>query len=454
MKKRVYVPLVLLILILAGGAIYLNPLLPIITGYAAKNLASAVFVSERQQATVESVDLSFFPINLAKNHVNFDEKCVTSNFLWGESKAIYVKGYGAVLVKDFSEDEIRATLSTQIPECAYDPDTILWPTGNILNAPTPEGIDLDQLNGAIDKAMGNGPGSIGTFAVAVSYKGELVAERYAEGFSKETKLLSWSMGKSITNTLIGIRQQDSLINIHDPAPIQAWSNDDRKIITTNNLMQMNSGLEWNENYGNLSDVTVMLHLAGDMAKYTYSKPMISAPNKQWLYSSGTTNVVSYILRQNIGNDANYFKFPHQELFNKIGMVGAVMEPDASGTYVGSSYVYCTMRDFIRYGLLHLNNGQWNGEQILPVDWVDYISTPAPNSDGVYGSFFYLNQSKDTTSPLYFNNIPSDAIMCNGHDGQRIYMIPSKDLVVVRTGFSKGDDFDFNGFMGDVLQSIE
>ena len=131
------------------------------------------------------------------------------------------------------------------------------------------------------------------------------------------------------------------------------------------------------------------------------------------------------------------------------MRSAVFEVDASGTFVGSSYLYATLRDYARFGLLYLNNGNWQGEQILPEDWVEYTTTAASGSDGIYGAFFWLNKA-GTDYP----DAPRDMYSCRGHDGQFIYIIPSKELVIVRTGFSKEGEFDQNGFVAAIVDAVE
>jgi len=239
-----------------------------------------------------------------------------------------------------------------------------------------------------------------------------------------------------------------LMDIKQPADIPVWKNDKRAAITIENLMHMNSGLEWNENYGNLSDVTLMLHNVVDMAEFTYNKPLVVRPDSVWLYNSGATNIVSYLIRKKIDNDAEYYAFPRRELFNPTGMRSAIFETDASGTLAGSSYIYASMRDYVRFGLLYLNKGNWLGQQILPEGWTENAIEPANGSNGRYGSFFWLNQSND------YPHVPQDLYMCQGHDGQYIYIVPSLELVVVRTGFSKKGDFDFPAFLTSIVACIK
>ncbi|MDD5185407.1 MAG: serine hydrolase, partial [Paludibacter sp.] len=272
--------------------------------------------------------------------------------------------------------------------------------------------------------------------------------KYHDGFSSKNRFLSWSMGKSLTQALVGIMVKKGLFNLKAQLDIPEWKNDNRSGITLENLMHMNSGLEWNEDYGNLSDVTLMLHTEADMAKYVYSKPLVVRPDSVWTYNSGATNIVSYLIRKKLGNDAAYYAFPRKELFNPIGMRSAIFETDASGTFVGSSYIYATMRDYVRFGLLYINKGNWLGKQILPEGWTDYTMKPANGSKGEYGSFFWLNRSND------YPGVPDDLYMCRGHDGQYIYIIPSLQLVVVRTGFSKKTDFNYSKFLASVVESLK
>ena len=185
-----------------------------------------------------------------------------------------------------------------------------------------------------------------------------------------------------------------------------------------------------------------------MALYTLQKQAEASPDELWKYASGSTNLVSQLIRKAIGDDRKYLAFPREALFNRIGMRSAVFETDPSGNFIGSSYVYATMRDYVRFGLLYLNDGNWNGEQILPEGWVDFTALPASDSDGQYGASFWLNRDNDYTG------VPADMFYCRGHDGQYVYIIPSLELVVVRTGFSKKGEFDFREFLRSVVESVD
>ncbi len=446
MKKRILLSVVFAIL-LAGG-IYLYRLLPVITGYAAKNLASGVFVSGRSQASLEKEDLNFSILKYTRNTVDLEKKEVTSRFLWETSKAVYTEGFGCTLVEGYSEDEIKKRPYQLVEPLPANPDTIPWPMGDMVKDTVPPGIDIPVLQNAVSRIMADTIPFKGTFALMVVYKGQPVSEVYRKDFTSGTRFLSWSMAKSFTGTLIGLRSGEGKLDINQPLNLEAWKNDDRKNITLNNLMHMNSGLAWNEDYGALSDVTVMLFKEGNMGAYTANKPFDCRPDSIWAYSSGTTNLASMILRRSFTSDTDYYAYPRRALFNKIGMRSAIFEVDASGTFIGSSYLYATMRDYARYALLYMNDGKWMGQQVLPGGWVKYTTTPAKGSDGKYGAFFWLNLSGDQP------DAPRDTYMCEGHDGQFIFIIPSKQLIVVRTGFSKHGEFDTNLMLKEMLKSLE
>ncbi|MFA9392876.1 MAG: serine hydrolase domain-containing protein [Prolixibacteraceae bacterium] len=445
--RRVSIAVILVLFL--GVYLYMNPLLPIITGYASKNLASGVFVAGRSQQSLENNDLNFSFIKFVKNKVNYETGEVKSSFLWYTSRSVFIENFGCTLVNDATTDEIRSRPYSAVAIVPENPDTINWPMGDLLADTIPHEINPQKLEEALHLAFVDTIPYKGTFAVNVVYKGQLIAEKYRDDFKSNTKFLSWSMAKSFTNALTGILVKTGQLTIDQPVAINEWLGDERKNINLNSLMHMNSGLEWNEDYGNNSDVNIMLHKIGDMGQYTLEKSFQDPMDTKWVYSSGSTNIVSKIIRQTINNDQAYYELPRKELFNKIGMRSAVWEVDASGTFVGSSYIYATMRDYARFGLLYLNNGNWLGEQILPENWVEWSRSEAVGSDGQYGAFFWLNL-EGTDYP----DVPLDMFCCRGHDGQYIYIIPSKDLVVVRTGFSKKGEFDYNEFLAGIVNSIE
>ena len=325
-KRILYGILIILGAAIIGVAIYINSLLPIITGYAAKNLCSDVFVSGRKPENVEAIDLNFSFISRTKNDVNYDEKSVTSHFLWGKSKAIYRPGFGVTLLRDIEEDDLLKVKYPSGTEPGYAQDTIKWPLGDIL----PEintGIDRIRLGDISKRLITDNAYNGNAFAFMVIHKGIPVAEAYKPEFNQKTRFLSWSMAKSFINAMVGILVKDGKLDIDQPAGIDEWKSDDRSKITLNDLMQMQSGLEWNEDYGNRSDVTLMLHCEADMSRFAMERPVAYKAGTHWYYSSGSTNIVSKLIRRQFSSDSAYYVFADNRLFNKIGMPDAVLEVD-------------------------------------------------------------------------------------------------------------------------------
>ena len=450
MKKRIFIILgVLFLAILTWGGIYLNSLLPIITGYPAKYLCSAVFISNRDPGEVEATDLRFSFIQYAKNEVNYQEKSVTSRFLWGKSKAIFREGFGSTLLRNADEAALRQIQFPALTAVNVDPDTIEWPAGNvILDKNT--GIDKKALAEIMDRLVVRNEYNGHAFGSIVIHKGIPVAEKYKGQFNKKTRFLSWSMAKSFTNALAGIMVMEGKLDINQPAGISMWQNDERRTITMNNLMKMQSGLHWNEDYGNRSDVTLMLYEHNDFAGYASRQPLDYPVGGHWYYSSGSANIVCELMRKKFDRDDLYWSYAHSRLFDRTGMQDVVFEVDPTGTQAGSSYIYATVRDFARFGTLYLNDGVFNGERVLPEGWVKYSTVPVADSKGSYGSFFWLNRGK------YYPSAPEDMYFCFGYNGQRIFIIPSKDLIIVVVGYSpkSSGGMNFDLLLKDILGTIK
>jgi len=293
--------------------------------------------------------------------------------------------------------------------------------------------------------------SVYTRAVIVLYSGNIVAEQYADGFDKRTVMLGWSISKSLIGALTGILVKQNKLVVDAPAPVAAWANTKKDRITLKHLLQQTTGLDFIENYERPSSVTKMLFSRGDMAAYTASLPLKYEPGSVFNYSSGNTNILSAIIRQTVG-EKNYAAFPYTELFYKINAYSFLLEPDASGTYVGSSYSYATARDFARVGLLYYNNGIWNGEQILAPDWVKQSIQPSiADKRKHYGYQFWLNGYTETDSTKrWYPDVPADMFFADGYGGQDIYIIPSEKLVVVRLGLFKINE---NKFLKEVIQAV-
>jgi CubicO group peptidase (beta-lactamase class C family) len=256
----------------------------------------------------------------------------------------------------------------------------------------------------------------------------------------------------VLGALTGIAVGDGTLSLDVPAPVAAWRDpaDPRHAITLRDLLQMNDGLDFTEAYFNpvTSDVLPMLFGRGrrDMAAYAASRPLAAKPGTRWSYSSGTANLVSGLVRDAVGGTReSYLAFMKRNLFDPVGMASAEPEFDGAGTFVGSSWLHATARDWARFGLLMLRGGVWDGRRILPEGWVDFMRTPQPN--GHYGAMTWLNAG----TPRRIPNAPPDLFMATGHRGQVIAMVPSKDLVIVRFGKTGYAGYDaMYRWIGDVI----
>ena len=459
-KKFLRVLLIVIIIVLAWVIHYAWISFPIISGYNAKQMCTCVFVSERDQKDIETNELADFPLNIATNKVNYQDSSVTST-VWGfaTKTAIYRKGMGCTLINDITEQQLHSQ-SFQIPvSTLQNTDTIAWPYGDKIADSFPTAINKIKLNAAVDNAFTEPyPGKKQrTRAVIILYNGQLIAEKYATGFNKNTKMYGWSMAKSFTAALIGTLVQEGKLNVRQPAPVPEWNNpkDPRHAITLENLLQQTSGLDFKEDYSKASDVTNMLYKKDDMAAYAASHSLAHDPGTVFNYSSGNSNILSRIIRHTVG-EKEYAAFPANALFHKIGIYHTSFEPDASGTYVGSSYINGTARDYARFGLLYYNDGIWNGERILPIGWVKQTQTSsAANTLKNYGYQFWLN-GFDEKHPLQkaYSHVPADMFYCDGYGYQFIYIIPSKKLVVVRLGLTLDHSFDEDTFLKNIIESID
>jgi CubicO group peptidase (beta-lactamase class C family) len=422
------------------------PKLELISGFSAKNVASAHFIDNRSLELIEKTDNDFDVIGWATNQINESGKFVTASvFGLQERKAIYRKGLGATLIND----NFDSTKPYEVPKRIQHKNKLPFPYGELEPKDSSfSNIDYAKLNRAVADAFdANGEDDKRTRSVLVIYKDKIIAEKYSEGFNKNSVILGWSMTKSITGTLFGILQKQRKFNIYKPAPIPEWQNDNRKYITTNDLLHMNSGLEWEEAYDKICDATEMLFHDEDMTRSQLLKPAIFKPNTHWNYSSGTTNLLSGILRKQFKTHQEYLDFWYSALIDKIGMHSMVVETDMVGNYVGSSYAWATTRDWSKLGLLYLHKGNWNGEQLFDASWAKYVSTPTNTSEGRYGAQFWLNAGG------YYPDVPRDMYACNGFQGQKVFIIPSQDLVIVRMGLTGDSKFDFNGLLKGIVGCV-
>ncbi len=312
-----------------------------------------------------------------------------------------------------------------------------WPTNRWPRAEVPIGVDLEPLLDQI--CDDNGP-LAHTYAVVVIHRGQLVAERYQgaipsfthppEPVDADTKLLSWSMAKSMLHAVVGLLVLDGRLDLDAPADVPEWADqsDPRHAITLLHLLAMRDGLDFAEDYldDRTSDVIQMLFGDGaaDMAHFAADRPLAANPGERFNYSSGTSNIISAVLSRVLGPGAPTERFVHQRLFEPLGMTSAEMQFDAAGTWVASSYVRATARDYARFGLWYLRDGVWDGTALFARGWVDYGRTiqSVDPLDGPYGAHWW--------------GVAGDrfgTFRAAGYEGQSITICPALDLVVVRLG---------------------
>ena len=457
----------LLLLALMGAGWYLSRVAPIGTGYAAKYICSNVFISHRDPQITYREDVASINLLARIIDVNIDhvQKTVVASFFGlFKSTALYREGCGCTLVTGTTEAELRKQ-GFMDPEPAPAPQRVRdapWPIGEGASSePLARHVNMDKLMGALDAAFAEPDPEKKkmTRAVVVVHDGKLVGERYAPGFDEKTPLLGWSMSKSVTNALVRILVRQGKLRIQEPAPVPEWqkAGDPRKSITLDQLMRMSSGLKFDETYEPLHDVTDMLYRSYDFAAYAAGKSLEAQPDGRWVYSSGTANIIARIVRHAVEKDyPRYYDFLRKELFEKVGMHSAVAEPDPSGTFVGSSYMFATPRDWARFGFLYLQDGIWGEERVFPEGWVKYSATPTPKApQGQYGALFWLNAGTEgNPKDRLWPSAPTDAFSARGYQGQYVVVIPSMKLVIVRFGAtSVRAAWDMDDFISRVTAAI-
>lgn len=426
-------------------------------GYAAGITCSAVFRAGR---TLEQVMAEELRHQLTEGEISVpivDRKTKSVTVLYGADRkkriAVHHEPFGTVLLpEDATLDFVARLPVADMPWPAGDPAKIQWPDGDLLpDLPLPKEVKKKKLDKAVELAFtGEKYAPHKTLGVVVVYKDQIIAERYAPGWGVHTQYRSWSTAKSITNALVGIVVGQGKLRIRDPAPIPEWqgSDDPRRQITIENLLHMSSGLE------SEGSATGTAYWGGvDTSKEIVKTKLEAEPGSRWKYSNYDTLLLMLSIKNVLDNNEAYLTLPRRALLNKIGMRHTFPEIDPYGNYILSSQVYTTPRDLARLGLLYLHDGVWNGERILPEGWVRYSATPAPakthedERDWGYGAQFWLFG----TDP----RVPVDTFSTAGARGQLSTIVPSRDLVVVRTGLDPraGDKWDQVEFVKDVLKAI-
>lgn len=459
------IPVVVLAAILARAAPTLGAVPAVGSANKAKLLCSAVLAAGRSPEEVAAAEVGAPLVAPVAVELDREEALVRGSLLWARETVVHRPGLGCTRAVGTDPEALRRQVPPGTVPPAPDLSGLPWPTGDRIDPTALPPLDRAALDAAVARAFAEPDPAEPvrhTRAVAVVWRGALVAERYAEGFDATTPLLGWSMTKSLTNALVGLRVGDGALDLHAPAPVPEWRapDDPRGAITPDQLLRMSSGLAFGEVYDDLSsDAVTMLFGDGgqDMGAYAAAKPLAASPDTRWSYSSGTTNLIQRMLRGTFPDHAAYLRYPHERLFHRIGMTRSWIEPDASGTYVGSSFGYGTARDWARFGLLFLNDGVWEGERLLPEGWVRYSTTPTPAApEGRYGAHWWLNAGEpDAPEQRPWPRLPPDAYRASGFEGQSVMIVPSRELVVVRLGWTVDEAaFRIDDFVAELIGVLE
>ncbi|MEM6536775.1 MAG: serine hydrolase [Pseudomonadota bacterium] len=431
----------------AYGVNYANQVASIGAGFMARDTCNEVFIAGRDVDDVLENDFQGYDdtLELVSVDVDLDTKTARAGIgPLGRSKAIYRDGYGCTLSgPNFS------ALPSMPPIVSRE-----W----LVALPSDHGFDEDALNAALDKVFENPTPN--HRALAIFRHGKLAAERYAPGFDKNTPMLSFSMAKSVSGMMVGAAVEKGFFTLDDRPPIDEWSapDDPRRDITWRDLMQMQSGLEFQEEYlSPLADVPVMNILEDSAAAYAINKPLAHPPGTHWQYSTGTSNILQGALRVALEqNDVDYHLFGRNEIFEPLGMSSAVFVPDRAGDFIGGSYLYATARDWAKLGQLHIQDGVWNGTRILPEGWSKFVSSPASASRGYYGGQIWLNLPRGDEKKKFFPTLPDSTYWFSGWRGQIVAMVPSQDIVIVNLGRASatGDELKpFNAALELIIPTL-
>ena len=438
----------------------LQALAPVAAAYAAKITASALFVSRRTLAQVQAEELApDAPLErliapLLRIRVDAERRTVTCSLLGHEATAVLVPGLGCTLLRERRRDELLERGEALPPPLPPLPRDLPWPHGEGPLAALPDGIDGPALQRALDAAFAEPAGcKLNTRAIVVACRGQLVAERYGSGYDATMPLPGWSMSKTVAMVLLGMRARDGQV-LEGPLPVPEWQgpDDPRAAIALDQLLRMQSGLEWRESYDDPSAPALqMLFHSDDCGAVAAAQPLAHPPGEVHQYSSGTTNLLCRELRRTFACDADYWRYPRL-LFDAISARSMVLEPDPSGTFVGSSFVFATARDWARLGQFLLQDGITDGVRLLPEGWLAAARQPTPGSRGQFGRHLWLNTPAvaGESASREWPDLPADLFHLDGHEGQFVFVLPAQQLVIVRLGCIKQGRFDLHGLLRDVL----
>lgn len=412
-----------------------------VTAATAKIYCSALFVSQRDPEEARAHITGYFLgpkiDSISKIEVDRSRKVVSLTLANRVTRQAKFYGDQGCVIHQPGKDTIYfapVKAATSLPPA----ESMDWPMGDRMpNASWPAGVDSAKVRQAVDAAFADSRGLTAAFVVV--YKGRIIAERYANGANKDMPLESWSMGKSITGTLIGRLLNDGAFKLEDPAPVTEWHKtpgDARAKIRIVDLMRMSSGLRFSrgspEDLPGFHDHDLGYAGAIDAFEFSITRPLQFEPNTFGRYRNVDPLTLGYIIRETVRKRGEeYLTYPRRALFDKLGMRRQVLETDPYGNFLLTGYDYGTARNWARLGMLYLQDGVWMGERLLPEGFVDFVATPAPAwKPPVYGAMVWVNADSSWA-------LPRSSYAFRGAGEQNVFIVPSHDMVIVRMGHFPG-----------------
>ena len=463
MRKLHWTLGLLAVLALVLAWFYYFLLLPYVseaTGFAAKTHCSGRYVSGRSALSILDEELNRPELSAIAVHEDRDRKLVTARInltgVYGDdedhseddmaSTAVYRPGLGCTLVTGVDVLQLGIDLDDSPDIRALPP----WQQA-LTELPT------RPQAGAIAYVRKQFERDVGTRALLVWHGGALVAEQYAAGILNTTPLTSWSMSKSVVHALLGIAVREGWMGVEDDTLMPQWASDKRAKVSLDDLLRMSSGLRFDETYDLGHDVVSMLYNSWSASEYAAAMPLDFEPGSHWSYSSGTTNILARVLGDKVRAETGLSpaQFARQYLFDKLDTPSFTMEVDASGNLLGSSFAWATARDWMKFGVLYLYDGEFLGHRFFPEGWTGYAASFTPHSKGKYGAHFWTNHPDENTDERPMPSLPADTYFAGGFNGQNVVVIPSRDLVVVRLGFTpEPSDWDLDTHLPELLEALE
>ncbi|MCB0651027.1 MAG: serine hydrolase [Saprospiraceae bacterium] len=437
-------------------------------GVQAILMCNGLFTSNRSMDLVFEQELAYIkqPIGTAKGgdyRVDWDRKTVAIGVPGGTPvmRAVFREGLGCIiLAPDQTFEDINDLPQLKTPPLKGDPAHIAWPNGDLIDKkPLPAEVDALALQAASDWSFDRESPEQVTLSLLIVYKGQIIHERYAPGVDFTTKTRTWSTAKSIAVTLIGMLADEGRMSLDQPLGLE-WlpkerspETDPRSEITLRHVLNMSSGLYTVDNRGmEYATGSGLAYWAGaSSVNGALNRGLIRKPGTLWDYENYETLLAVLAMKKALGDEKTYLEFPRKALLDRIGMRNTMLSTDRFGDFILSSQVYTNARDLARFGLLYLQNGKWDGEQLLSEEWIKFVRTPAPSTADIghfYGGQWWLVPDNRT-------DVPKDAYSTAGNRGQYVIVVPSHDLVIVRRGLDYGrQGFDRWDLTREVLKALE